>query len=58
MIKPDWAERLQRTFRRKYEQGVADTEARIIEIVKSKRWVGETLNDDEANLVALIKGEK
>jgi hypothetical protein len=31
MSKPDWAERLQRTFKRKYEEGVKAERLRILE---------------------------
>jgi hypothetical protein len=31
MSKPEWAERLQRTFKRKYQEGVEAERARILE---------------------------
>ena len=69
-MKPDWATRLQRTFARKYDAGFAkglmlgkavatrDEQERIITLIESKEWVGQTLAEDVDNLVRLIKGNK
>lgn len=69
-MKPDWATRLQRTFARKYDAGFAkglmlgkavatrDEQERIITLIESKEWVGQTLAEDVDNLVRLIKGKK
>jgi len=57
-VKPDWAVRLQRTFARKYENGVAAERGRIIAIIEAKEWPGDSLVEDVANLLELIKGEK
>lgn len=36
MSKPDWAERLQRTFNRKYEAGVTAERERIIKLLSEQ----------------------
>jgi hypothetical protein len=36
MTKPDWATRLQNTFKKKYDQGVSDELKRIVGILESK----------------------
>jgi len=44
--KPDWAERLQRTFRRKYEQGKLDERARILaEVGERYKELAELFKD-------------
>lgn len=45
--------------RARYRQEGADYEQeRIIKLIKSKEWVGQTLAEDVDNLVRLIKGKK
>lgn len=34
MTKPDWAERLQRTFNRKYNEGIQAERKRILDLLK------------------------
>jgi hypothetical protein len=56
-MKPDWAERLQRTFARKFEAGVITERKRIVELLEAHdgQECGFGVTHD---LIALIKGEK
>lgn len=72
MSKPDWAERLQRTFQRKFDAGVWAERVRIVELlaetldhdydIPSKDgWSGDMLHVEEfctkCRAIALIKEE-
>lgn len=66
MTKPDWAERLQRTFSRKYEAGIQAERERIIKLIEEHAldyaeitcdFNGHGVSFDEQGLIALIKGE-
>lgn len=37
--------------------GVRLEQARIVKLIESKEWVGETLVEDVTNLLVLIKGD-
>lgn len=50
-MKPDWAERLQRTFKRKFDAGVATERERIIKLLIAKN--PQTLS----HAIALIMGD-
>nr|DAW17407.1 MAG TPA: hypothetical protein [Caudoviricetes sp.] len=60
MSKPDWAERLQRTFQRKFEAGREFEQERIIEIIERCPRVDDDymILCDARQLIALIKGEQ
>ena len=40
-----------------FEDGVNYERDRVIELVKSGKWVGETLSEDIIKLIALIEGK-
>lgn len=48
MSKPDWAERLQRTFKRKYEQG------RLDELKRINKIISDLMDSKDATLGTLL----
>lgn len=48
MSKPDWAERLQRTFKRKYEQG------RLDELKRVNKIINDLMDSKDATLDILL----
>ena len=48
MSKPDWAERLQRTFKRKYEQG------RLDELKRVNKIISDLMDSKDATLDTLL----
>lgn len=48
----------ERAFDRGRENGRRIERQRLIRLVESQTWVGDTVNDDTANLIRLIKGNK
>lgn len=57
MSKPDWAERLQRTFKRKYEEGRLDELNRINSIIDQLMDKDNTQLQDLSNIINSDKNE-
>ena len=59
MTKPDWAERLQRTFQKRFDAGRKFERERIIELpFIHESWGGEHMEDCvTCHNIALIKGD-